>query len=178
MPSINPRIITRILALCLLAVIATPGGTTPIYKHVDENGNVHYSDSPQSNDDELVELPPINAQPAEAGYSSEDRPRRTQDDRGEYEVFIDNPVHDTTVPPGQTQVGVSGYVQPGMNFPAQFDLLYDGQVVQSNDTPVFVIDNLERGTHTLSIRVFDEFGVNIATSESIQIHVQRPTVRN
>ena len=52
-----------IAVTCAGVVMATMA--RPIYKHVDEQGNVSYSDSPQSQDARPMELPPINTQISE-----------------------------------------------------------------------------------------------------------------
>lgn len=173
MPSIIHH--REVLAAILLG-LSISSWAAPIYKHVDENGNVSYSDSSQSANDEIIKLEPINTQTSQHEETFQPNATSNLDQPIDYQLVIDNPLNDTTITPGQSFVGISGYMEPGADFATQFELIYDGQVVQANDSPAFVIDQLERGTHTISIRVLDEYGVNIATSQRIQIHVQRPSV--
>ena len=148
----------------------------PIYKHVDEQGNVSYSDSPQSQNAKPMELPPINTQLSEPPGVSDVSIPGLPGEQADYAITIQSPYNDTTIAPGQSFVTVSAQMEPQPTFEARYELIFDGDFSQSASTPIFTIEPLFRGTHTIAIRVIDEYGVNIATSESIQIHVQRPTV--
>lgn len=164
-----------IAVTCAGVVMATMA--RPIYKHVDEQGNVSYSDSPQSQDARPMELPPINTQISEtAGAGELPRAIKPGSEQADYSIRIESPANDTTIPPGQSSVTITGRLEPSASFSARYELLFDGEFNQSANSPVFTIDQLNRGTHSVAIRVIDEYGVNIATSQSIQIHVQRPTV--
>ncbi|BFM09365.1 DUF4124 domain-containing protein [Halioxenophilus aromaticivorans] len=166
--------------LCALAafslLLAASSDARPIYKHVDAQGNVSYSDSPQDKDAKAMELPPINTQSSE-NLQPQGTPTPPQlSEQADYSISIDSPSNDVTIPPGQASVTVSAVVQPNPEFTARYELVLDGEFSQSSSAPVFNIEPLYRGTHTLSIRMIDEYGVNIASSESVTIHVQRPTV--
>ncbi|WP_317932420.1 DUF4124 domain-containing protein [Halioxenophilus sp. WMMB6] len=169
--------LTTCTCLTLLLAWTNQGySQSTVYKHVDEAGNVLYSDSPQSSDDEPVALPPINTQPAPSVSSTSSR--KAVNEQPEYILEISHPKHDTTITPGQTEVMVSGHLSPGAREPLHFELLLDGDSYSQNSSPSFLISPIYRGTHTLTIRALDEYGDTVVTSESIQIHVIRPTVSN
>ncbi len=48
-------------ALVIAFWVVLAAGTGPVYKWVDEDGNVHYSDQPRPQDNEPEELMPTSA---------------------------------------------------------------------------------------------------------------------
>jgi len=167
-------------AACVLLVSTTCSllHAEPIYKHVDAQGNVTYSDSPMGSDDQAITLPPVNTQNMSEGDSGRGYDTAPVADEIDYQMFIDLPENDSSIPPGQTSVVVSGHLDPAAEFPAEFALVYDGQVIQTSGTPQFSIPQLFRGSHSISIQVIDDQGVTIANSSTVTIHVVRPTVAN
>lgn len=145
-----------------------------VYKTVDENGKVTYSDNPTGTKIEEVDLPTINNAPAvePQPYTPRTRPSHTQSG-----VTITSPSDQTQILAGQRDLIVSAQVNPpiGSGFSAQ--LYFNGKPFGSpQDSANFVIKEIIRGEHTLSVVVLNPRGKIISRSKSITVYVHRPRV--
>ncbi|GAB2188449.1 hypothetical protein MAH1_00550 [Sessilibacter sp. MAH1] len=163
----------------LLAVVTQPLSAQDIYKTVDENGNVTYSDSPVKENSKKLDLPEINSQPSP---NPETAPRFFKADEKtkpiKYALKINEPIHDQAIPPGQRDVAIIAEIDP---IPTEDDITYtllvDGSATDTAELPSFLIKEPLRGSHDIQIQAKQDKKV-IATSKSITIHVIRPTVAN
>ncbi len=167
---------TSLFILLVLAFASLAGDK--VYKHVDEDGTVHYSDSPKDPSDEALELPPANTLAPPSDQDIRFYKRQSPEARPNYQLQLTSPVHDSTITPGQQSVSVSGNLTPKPEQSVSYELLFDGQVYGQGGSPSFTVTPLYRGTHTLQLRAIDPSGKTLATSQSVSIHVIRPTVLN
>ena len=87
----------------LVTVMISASGLADIYKSVDEEGNVTYSDEPVKEEKPLT-LPPLNVIPPPPLRAAENPVTETS--LG-YKVFnVAVPANDTTVPRGQKEITV------------------------------------------------------------------------
>jgi hypothetical protein len=162
-----------LLALAsILLTLAAPTFGQKIYKTVDEHGNVTYTDNPTKEAKE-VDLPTINSQLPPNADSAPLYPSR--DKAIKYAMTITEPANDTAIPPGQLSFSVKANIQPAPSAPLIYSLIVDGQEQQTARTPLFVIDNPYRGSHSISIEAKLD-GKKIASTQSITIHVIRTNV--
>lgn len=164
------------LAMGTVAVAAT------VYKWVDEEGVVHYSDQPHENAEKVqlkapqtysaqkgfVRAPPIpspsptSAAPAPA-YQSCSISEPTND-----QVFMNT----STV-----NAGVS--VQPAVREGDTAIVTLDGQRVPGVPASggQFTISPVDRGTHTLQVVIQDGQGNRVCQSPSVTFHVRQPSLQ-
>jgi hypothetical protein len=161
---------------CALWLCAGACFAQAIYKHVDEEGNVTYTDSPPDKSAEAIELPPINTQPAP--IVTETNQRRSIDSSGPvvYQVRLLAPANDTAIPAGQRSFKVSAEIQPQPRFRPLYQLIMNGETAQSGSSPNFTVNEPFRGSHSVKIIMLDENNTYVAESESIIVHVIRPTL--
>lgn len=164
--------------VCLLLALPV---SAEIYRWVDEEGVVHYSDTPRQNA-EKVELPEPSVIPAPTPV----QPRTTQNkDNGQqdsgtaYEVVtLSSPRPDETYQQGSTTIAVSVKTHPALQVANghRIRILVDGQPVTSGlQTTSTSIPAPPRGTHRIAAEVLAN-GKRLAMSEQVSIHVLSPSV--
>ncbi|MDM3871456.1 DUF4124 domain-containing protein [Porticoccus sp. W117] len=181
------RHLTYLLAATLL--VSTPALAQQLYKIVDKNGKVTFTDKKPSGDVNYEKLTvnaadpdPQAVQKARANkqrwqpQQKIDKPKRF---RGYQSVSITHPSNDQSILHDQQRLAVKLALTPGLQPDHKAQLLYDGE---SFDEPSknlnFVLTDLERGSHSIVVNIIDASGKTIASSNSVTIHVKRPIVRN
>ena len=169
--------LTTALLLCLL-LLPLVGGAQKIYKHVDEDGNVTYSDSRISEDDEEAQLPELSVvpgRPAEAATGGTAADPATE--LPTYSEFaITSPEHEQTVFYAEGPVQVTLSVQPEL-FPGdRFQVFMDGELVSESREPTSTIDPVYRGEHVLTARIVDLNGRTVVSSAPVTFFRRQPTV--
>ena len=170
---------TRLYLAMLLAVPLAV--SAQIYRSVDEQGNVVFSDQPPAagTEGEKVELPPVNTTPA-----PEPRPDPAPEEEleeepaaPEYGVAITEPANETTIPMGPGNFSVSGVVRPSLAAGHLLQLKMDGEPWgEPQASPAWSLTNVFRGAHDITIAVVDGDGEQLATSEPVRVYVLRPSV--
>lgn len=168
-------LVTLSLASLLAAGTSYANG---VYKTVDENGRITYSDTPTGKKIDPVDLPQVNTQPAVTPqpYLPPTTPKKDQ--QAQYRVSITSPANETQVLPGQRDLSVAADISPelGEGFSAQ--LYMNGQPYGgAQPSSSFVISNIYRGEHRLSVAVLNPSGRVIARSAPVTVYVIRPSGR-
>lgn len=168
-------------ALCSGAVSAQS-----IYKTVDEQGRVSYSDKPPANrnaqsEEEQAELPPVNAipeQPIERRGQREPSQRDRDAQTPDYQVRVLNPIPESSVPPGQRDLSIVATLNQSLE--PEHELVYymDGERLAQTRERQFLVQQIYRGSHIITVQVVDVDGRVLARSEPVTVHVHRPSVIN
>jgi hypothetical protein len=171
--------ILLILAGMSLALAAWP---QEIYRWVDSNGVVHYSDQPGSPDAQLIQVIDPNT------YVEEESPDAgggaTGGGAGEQEPQESSYGSLTIVQPQADQVffgaGVTVAIAAELDAALQSDhtlvFFVDGQRRPAEGGLAATLTNLERGSHFLRASVLDRNGRPIITSPQITFHVRQPSI--
>jgi Domain of unknown function (DUF4124) len=161
--------------MCLGCTVA-PGAT--VYKWVDDNGVVHYSDQPHENA-QKVELK------ASQTYSAPKLPNtpvpRPPEKSAPYyqSCAISTPENDQVFPNATSVtagVNVIPAVRPGDSAVVSLDGLRVPGVPASGGQ--FSISPIDRGTHTIQVVIQDAKGNPVCQSKSVTFHVQQPSLLN
>jgi hypothetical protein len=172
----------------LLVIIASPL-TAQVYKVVDEDGNVTFTDQAPADGSGPVELAPISvieaptyetkpaAADAESGEGAEEM--TLQQLRRAYRDFaIVSPQQEESVwrPDGPIPVAwsVGNALQDGM----QVTLYLDGKRYTSTTQPMIPIAGLDRGEHTLKAELRDKRNRVVSATDSITFFVRQPGLYN
>ncbi|HEY6453080.1 MAG TPA: DUF4124 domain-containing protein [Steroidobacteraceae bacterium] len=164
-----------LLAASLLALGAVAGAAT-VYRWVDAQGVVHYSDTPhpgaeqvQLSDAQTYHGPP--APPA-----AETPPPAAADTGGYQSCAITQPAPDAALYAPES-VNVSVRSDPPLRAGDQFEVEVDGAPLQPvGDGHSYQISQPERGSHAISAVVRDASGAVVCNAEKITFYVQRPSV--
>jgi hypothetical protein len=176
--------VTEMRILLIVALLLLPQlSTAQIYKTVDANGNVSYSDTPPANGpSEQVQLRETNSTPApEMTEPATPDPAGAPDDSGgvSYSVAIASPANETTIAMGPGIFSVSAAVEPALEQGLLLQLFVDGSPSgspqSSND---WTLTNVFRGAHDLSVAVVGKGGDQLATSAPVRVYVLRPSVNS
>jgi len=179
---------TLLLILIALALAISVGPTTAqVYKVVDEDGNVTYTDKPPKDGSKPIELAPISVIEAptyekapEKGTEGEDgKEMSLKDLRKQYRDFaIVSPQSEETVwhPEQATTVAwnVGNQLQEGM----QVTISVNGQTQPSTTERSIPVPGLDRGEHTITAVLKDARNRTIATAEPVVFFVRRPNLYN
>ena len=179
------RFIT-ILAALSLALAASPL-MAQVYKVVDKDGNVTFTDQPPGDGSKPIELAPISVIEAP---TYEKAPEATAEDEAEkkmslsylrrnYKDFaIISPQHEESVwrPDGPISIAWNTRyaIQEGM----QVTVYLDGKVYTTTSEQVVAVAGLERGEHSVKAELRDAKNRSIATTEQVVFFVRQPGLYN
>lgn len=162
----------RICSAAILALITLPlASLAQVYKSVDKDGNVIFSDqaSPGS---ESVDVPSTNTLPS----VTPTKPKRKKATAGavyDY-VGITSPANDEAVVAPGGNFSVSVVTEPGLRSGHTVILLLDGAPTSVGGSGSFNLETVPRGTHTLEARVQDAQCDFVASSGTSTVHVVWP----
>jgi hypothetical protein len=161
-------------------------GSAAIYKHVDEDGNVVFTDNPHGKKAETLHLSPTNIQPAtqpktkaadnSAGTTTEEEEKA--EERVPYSLIsISSPDDESTVTYGQETITASVQITPALQADDLIQFYFDGSKQGSASTNSSItFSDLERGEHTISAAVLNAEGKIERQSKSVRIFVMRHSI--
>jgi len=159
-----------ILALLPLSVASQ----AEVYRWVDEQGNVVFSDRPQAGA-EPVQLPEISTYEAPAYDSGVLRPETPEADGGvRYAVDFLHPTREQTLRDNQGNVAARLQVEPELRRGHRIVMELDGgaQTVEVTE-PEYLFTGLDRGTHELQAWVVDADGERLGEAAATQFHLHQ-----
>lgn len=170
---------------------AAPVAATEIYRSVNEDGVVEFSDRPGAGREPVEVDPAIGAEPAPApdGERALERPGEdssaTLPEEAAAEVVdydtlvITSPEHDQAFYRNQPDLPVQVNLEPELAEDHAFVAWLDGQRVdQRFATPAFSIEPVHPGEHQLRVAVVDDEGEIQIESETITFYRLRHTIGN
>lgn len=148
-----------------------------IYKTVDKNGRVTFSDVPPPNTDaKPIELKSLNTTPPPPPVPAYIPPNPKIDPDG-YELHLLAPENGTTLLPNERSVTISAR----LNLPLQNDDMFayklDDKIIFKTMESSYNLDEPPRGEHSVSVAIVDREGKSLAQSEAATIIVMRPPVK-
>ena len=164
-------------AVCLLLCLALGFVQAEVYKSVNEQGEVIYSDRPGKDAERLrmPALPSYTPQPVRS-FSRDSAPQGAQQAAGYERFIISAPADDATIRNNIGNLEVTTLLEPALMLPhghsVQFYL--DGVAHgTASDALALSLDNVDRGTHQLSASVLDADGKVLITTPPVTVHVKR-----
>ena len=146
-----------------------------VYKRVNPDGSVEYSDQPIEGADvmkvpkgstfTMPEAPTSSTKPAE---------KKPEEPKVEYESLeITRPMNDEAIRSNEGKVTALARSVPGLDANHRFRWNMDGAPVQQVNAPELRLNNVNRGTHTLQVQIVDADGKVVMSSETITFHLLR-----
>ena len=165
----------------LLCSIFTTSAVAEMYKWVDKEGNISYSDQPPFNGAEKLDAPALTtvAAPQLPVKKTTSTEKNTPDNEKSFRytyLKITNPEHDATIRNNQGNFSISITIQPALNTKLghYFGILLDGKTVQDKIfTTSASLTNIDRGTHKVSVVVKNKQGQILHQSKGITVHLHR-----
>jgi len=171
--------------LLILLLIASSGvATAGVYRWVDDNGQIHFSDKPQAGAKQIklkatsVYTPPVQNE-SEADSQVEQEVRVDADENPavpvDYEVIsIVGPENNQVVRSSEGTVDVSVELRPGLQSGHKIRVYLNGtQASQDLETTQITLQDMDRGTHSLEVSVIDEKNRELKRSSAVTFHMIR-----
>jgi len=166
-------------ALACAMLFSSSSVLAAVYKSVDAQGNVVYSDEPQGNA-KPVDLPPLSTIPPPSVLKQAPAKKSAEDDGTGYEqVSIVTPAHDETLRDNTGNVAINVALKPALNKAAGHRLQYflDGQTEgEPKISERTVIQGLDRGAHTVEVAIVDGSGKELLRSAANRVYLHRQSV--
>jgi len=174
--------------LLIFAFANAEAAESRIFKTVDEDGNVVFTDIPprevDSGEQIVVETP--NSFAIEEAIGPREDWVVEPSEEGEEVAFsykslvIASPTDDEAVRENAGNVSVVAVVNPRLQRGHRIRLMMDGQQIQEGIQSSFHLENVDRGTHNLTMEIIDDSGRVLISSGNTTFHLQRyriPTPR-
>lgn len=165
------------LVFCTLLLLINPL-QAEIYKWIDQNGSVHFSDKPRPGA-ETVTLPPTQTySPPKTTAPLPPEPEIPRQTRAAYtKIMIVQPQNQETIRSNQGLLSVITRVEPELNEGDKLQLIYDGSPVGEPQTePAFTLKQIYRGSHTLQLQILNETGKVVGSSDTITIFMHHTRI--
>ncbi|MGB6604348.1 MAG: DUF4124 domain-containing protein [Steroidobacteraceae bacterium] len=173
------RLLFTLMTVASLAGAVAAASTT-VYKWVDEDGVVHYSDQPHPNAQKLQVEGVQTYKPTDLPFTGGGIPPAAVPpaaDTGYKGCSIQQPAPDQTLE-NADQVTVSVSTDPGTHPGDQIFATLDGAPVNNGAATgnSFSLSSLDRGEHTLAAQVRDRTGQVLCQTPSVTFYVRMPSV--
>lgn len=171
----------RIMIL-LSSLLLSAAVQAALYKWVDENGEVVYSDQPPHEGAEplepppIVTTPPVKVKPKPAAAKKQPESEKKPAPINYSEFSITTPGNDEAVRNNPGNVEVSFSLQPALATDRghHIVLLVDGKASDGKILGQSVtVPHMDRGTHTLKAEIRDETGKTLKSSNTVTFHLLR-----
>ncbi len=161
------------LILCLLLVLlALPALSQPIYRVVDEHGNVTYTDQKPANDSQPIDLPALSVVGADGNAPPPVVIEAPEPERESLDFRIVDPVN------GERRISDGGPLQVTLasriDLPpaAQVVLILNGEALPPVRSMVAALDGVEPGAHSLVAELRTESGRVLATTDTVRFQIE------
>ena len=167
---------TMRILLLILSFLLPVSIQADVYRSVDEEGNVIYTDKP-SPDAEKIELKEV--QTVKPGPTTPSKKAPSQAKKPEVEQYtnlqITSPENDTALRDNAGNVSISVNVEPALNTKVgdQLVLYLDGKDIAKGTGTRFNINNVNRGTHSVNVAVMSKGGKELIRSDPVSFTLLR-----
>ena len=167
--------------LVLLGLLAAAAATADVWRWIDDDGVVHFSDTPQAGA-ELVDVSESSRSTGARIYrnaapSSSDDAAAATEQAFKYEsLSISSPGAEETLWNIEGTLSVSLSLSPGLQAGHRVRVYFNGEPRMVNSTS-FTLDEVYRGVHNIQAEVLDATGRLMIRSTSNRFYVQQNRVR-
>ncbi|CAH6803804.1 conserved exported hypothetical protein [Vibrio chagasii] len=183
----------NILFLIGLTVALSCSAQT-VYTWVDEDGVLHFSDTPTGEGAKSLQLPDVQAsapapkfessQPVDAKAStpspSQEQPNTQQPERevpAPLALTMLTPIHDQTIRSNRGLISIQIELNRKLGIGEQLQLMLDGRRYGAPQTqPTWQLKDIDRGTHTIAIQAHRS-GKLIASTTPVTVYLHRATIK-
>lgn len=184
----NQKLSLALPLICAAAMLGVTGSAlaeSKIYRTVDEQGNVVFTDIAPRIDQpaETVELPNTNSFGVEESLGArqewvvEGAGDDTAGDPNEASNYgslvIQSPSNDETIRENAGNVSIQAHLTPEIRPGHRMRLLLDGAVASESASGSFALQNVDRGTHSVVTEVLDQSGNVLIRSAPTTFHLMR-----
>ncbi len=163
----------------LLLLLLTPWVLADVYKTVDKDGRVIYTDKPKSDNAQKVELREINTVPGAQPLpqSTPVESFQSQPAAISYQIEIISPRNELVIPVGQRDLAIAIKVAPDLEPGHLLVYFMDGELLEETSMTNIIIKDAPRGSHSLVVEAIDANGQSLGTSAPVSVSLMRPIVK-
>lgn len=167
------------LSLLFFAVFMAGVTQAQVYRSVDKNGNVIYSDQ-QTEGSVKVEVKELETVKS---LDTSNLPPPIQGKQRKAESYytdleITSPRDDEAIRENAGNITVTTSVAPQLQAAHKLVLYMDGKDLVSSRDPLFQLQNIDRGTHQLRVTIVDIDGREQISSKTVTFHLLRFSINN
>jgi len=170
--------------LLLFLITCTGYATAGVYRWIDENGQINFSDKLQAGAEQIelketsVYTPPVGSEPEEDSQTEQDEQtdeKKSDDAPVGYELIsIALPENNQVLRSNEGNADISVELRPGLQPGHKIRIYLDGSPTANDlDTTQITLQNTDRGTHSLEVSVIDENGKELIRSSAVSFHMLR-----
>ncbi len=168
-------------AMLLIAVVYATPASAEVYRSVDAQGNVTFTNQPAQGA-EPVKLRPLSVYDAPDLKSTKDENLDDASDASLYKsVAIISPQADDTLRDNPGNVTVMAASEPALESRAghKFQFFLDGKPFgKPQDAATKILTDVDRGEHQVQVAVVDVNGKQLIQSETTRFFLHRQTIYN
>ena len=148
-----------------------------VYRSVDKDGNVTYTDQP-GNGAQEVEVKELETIRSLESPELRPLPKKNQPTEVYSDLSITSPADDESVRENSGLLTVTVQLTPALRGNDTLVLYMDGNEYARGKSTTFMMSNVDRGSHQLRVAVVDSQGRQQAASRSTTFHLQRFSVQH
>jgi hypothetical protein len=172
---------SRILVLTGMITLASITAHGEVYRHVDAQGNVTFSDEPMEGG-EAVQLKPVTTITLPKPEDVRDAPEVIEQAREQGErytsVSIVSPSDGEAFHSGSGNIQIQVTSTPALQPGHRYEVTLDGQPVGQSTSGSVMIKHIDRGTHEATAHIINRNGIRIRSGNTISFTVHRPSRLN
>ena len=176
------------MKLLILLLSLIPALTfAQVYKSVDADGNIIYTDIAPTKDAKELEVEELNVsdspkkkyRQANTHNTTKTQQPKAPDERYA-QIKITSPENDATIRNNEGKVSISVSLTPNLytRFEDQLFITVDGNIVNNGKAKSVNLNGIDRGTHTVTAYVQDKDGKILLSSQPASFHMFRFFKRN
>lgn len=174
----------RSLLFTLMSLACSALLAATVYKWIDENGVVHYSDQPHANAEKVHVAAPQTYKGSQIdGGGTAPAPGAAQDAASPQSAYrscaIGQPAEGQDYP-NLESLNIIVRTDPGLRPGDQIFIRVDGSLVNgaSPTGTSYILSPVERGTHTVQAEVRDASGAAVCQTASVTFSAHQPSLQN
>lgn len=167
--------------LAAAVILLTGPAAAEVYRNVDAQGNVTFSDEP-SEGSEAVEVKPVTTVTLPKPQNVRETEKLREEVKREGSVYesvsFAYPENNQAFHSGSGDIQFEVRSTPGLQSGHKYEVTLDGQPVGQSASGSVTVRNVFRGTHNARVHIVDENGVQVKTGPEISFTVHRPSIAN
>ena len=165
--------------LVLMILLAQVAGAD-VYKVIDKDGTVRYTDKPATENAEKIKLREVNTVPGAEPLpqSTSVNTYQSQPAAINYQIDIISPRDDVTIPVGQRDLAIAVTLKPALQGGHLLVYFMNGELLEETTLSNIVVKDVPRGSHTLVVEAINADGQSLGISPPVIVNVIRPNINN
>ena len=171
------RFITLLLIFLLNCTLVTQV-SAGVYKRVNPDGSVEFTDVPEEIGEKPIEVAPSSSySPPPQPPSTAPEPAVKETEFSYESVSITGPANDATIRDNEGNISISVESTPGLRKDHHYLLKMDGKPVGEGSSRTFSLNNVDRGSHNFIVQILDQDKKVLIESKSVVVHLHRAFVK-